>query len=606
MARILLIGRLAARDVRRRPTEAVLLLIALVAATTTLTLGLVLNGATSQPFQHTRVATAGPDVVAIAAPASNGGPHADPATLTALAHASDVTGRSGPYPVIWSALSAHGHTVAVTVEGRDPTPTTVDQPKVTRGTWVSNGGVVVERSFADALGVHTGEPVILGGRSFRITGIAVTAALPPYPNGCFTGCVSLPGHPTLDPTNPGLVWVTQPDARDLPASAQTLGYVVNLKLANPAGAAAFIDAHSSNASDAPVLNSWQDISWVAANLVRNEQPVMLVGSWLLGLLAVASIAVLVGGRMADQIRRVGLLKAVGATPGLVAAVLLAEYLLLALVAAAAGLGIGWLSAPLLAAGGGLLASSRPPRLTLSTVGIVVVVAVGVAVAATLVPAIRAARSSTVRALADAARLPRRYSWLITVSARLPVPLLLGLRLVARRPRRTVLSMISLAITVSGIVAVLVVHTHNSHHGGSSGLNNPRTDAVNEVLAVITVLLATLAAVNTVFTTWAMSADARHACALTRSLGATPAQVTTGLAAAQVLPALVGATIGVPAGIGLVLATSTKHDATVTMPPSWSLIATVVLSTLVVAGLSALPARIAARRPPAEILQAELV
>ncbi len=73
----------------------------------------------------------------------------------------------------------------------------------------------------------------------------------------------------------------------------------------------------------------------------------MTGGWLLGLLAVASVSVLVGGRMADQTRRVGLLKAVGGTPGLVAAVLLAEYVLVALVAAAAGLLAGRLTAPLL-------------------------------------------------------------------------------------------------------------------------------------------------------------------------------------------------------------------------------------------------------------------
>ena len=37
--------------------------------------------------------------------------------------------------------------------------------------------------------------------------------------------------------------------------------------------------------------------------------------------------------MADQSRRVGLLKAIGGTPALVAVVLLAEYMVLALVAA---------------------------------------------------------------------------------------------------------------------------------------------------------------------------------------------------------------------------------------------------------------------------------
>ena len=51
-------------------------------------------------------------------------------------------------------------------------------------------------------------------------------------------------------------------------------------------------------------------------------------------LFVAAKAVLAGGRMAAATRRVGLLKAVGGTPGLVTAVLMAENLALALVAAA--------------------------------------------------------------------------------------------------------------------------------------------------------------------------------------------------------------------------------------------------------------------------------
>src|ERR1700730_1207117 len=66
--------------------------------------------------------------------------------------------------------------------------------------------------------------------------------------------------------------------------------------------------------------------------------------------------------MAEHTRRVGLLKAVGGTPGLVAAVLLAENLLVALVAAAAGLLGGWLGAPLITpprrVGGGV-APRRP-------------------------------------------------------------------------------------------------------------------------------------------------------------------------------------------------------------------------------------------------------
>jgi hypothetical protein len=48
MGPILLVCRLAVRDLRRRPAQAVLLLIAITTATTTLTLGLALRGTASR------------------------------------------------------------------------------------------------------------------------------------------------------------------------------------------------------------------------------------------------------------------------------------------------------------------------------------------------------------------------------------------------------------------------------------------------------------------------------------------------------------------------------------------------------------------------------
>ncbi|HZD02308.1 MAG TPA: FtsX-like permease family protein [Actinomycetes bacterium] len=207
--------------------------------------------------------------------------------------------------------------------------------------------MVVERSFADAFAVRAGDPVTLNGRSFRVVGVAVTAAMAPYPllscvdPACWFGGADhiAPSPPPASRSHPhpGLIWLTQADARRLAPQAGSLAYLLNLQLADPAAAPAFVNQHSSDSPTAPTLESWQDIRQEDGDLVRNEQRALLTGSWLLGLLAVASIAVLVGGRMADQIRRVGLLKAVGATPGLVAAMLLAEYMILALLAAAAGL-----------------------------------------------------------------------------------------------------------------------------------------------------------------------------------------------------------------------------------------------------------------------------
>lgn len=607
MGRVLLVCRLAASDLRRRPGEAVMLLIAILAATTTLTLGLVLHGATNQPYQQTRAATGGPDIAANIIPATQNatGPvtQRQLVALSALDHAPGVVGHSGPYPVTWALLRAQGLTAGAEIEGRDTATVAIDQPKVIEGTWLRDGGVVVEQSFAEALGIKAGDSITLNDHSFRVVGIAITAAFTPYPNICVEGCDLNTAQ--LQNTNPGLIWTSQADARSLSTFEEPLTYYLNLKMSDPTRADALATRYNNDSPSSPSLLPWQQISLGDGILVKHEQLYLTVGSWLLGLLAVASLAVLVGGRMAEQIRRVGLLKAVGGTPGLVAAVLLAEYMLLSLIAAAAGLGVGWLVAPLLTKpSGGLLGTAGAPSLTIANVGVVVALALAVAVVATLVPAIRAASTSTVRALADAARPPRRRPWIIRASAWLPVPLLLGMRTAARRPRRTVLTVLSIAVTVSGIAAVLSAHAHlNAQRlGVTSALSNPTSDREKQVLLVITIMLITLAAVNAIFIARSTVQDSRHNSAVARALGASPQQVSFGLSASQMLPSLMGAILGIPGGLALVGLVSHGEGAT-TPPASW-LFVLVVGTLVVVGGLTAIPSRVAARRPVVEILQAE--
>lgn len=614
MGRILIVCRLAGRDLRRHSAQAGLLLLAITAATATLTLGLALHGVTSRPYQQTRAATNGPDVVAyLPAVHRPGHPPGPPAQTTSLIHGQGVAGHSGPYPVTSAVLRVHGLTAGAEAEGRDQAPAAVDQPKLTAGTWVRPGGVVLERAFADGLGVSTGARITLNGRPFTVAGIAVTAATAPYPNLCYTGgggCYdNFDGR--ISPRDIGLIWTTTPDASKLATAANPLSaYVLNLRLTNPARAQAFADRYSAAVPGihplGPVnMATRQGIAATDGLLVQDEQQVLAPGAWLLGLLAIGSVAVLVGGRMAEHTRRVGLLKAVGGTPGLVAATLLAENLILALIAAAAGLVAGWLAAPLLTSpGAALIGTPGAPSITLPIAAEVVGVALAVALAATLVPAIRAAHTSTIRALADGARSPRRWGVLIRISRRLPVPLLFGLRLAARRPRRALLSAASIAITVTGVVAVLAFHATagEKRFGGTSKLADPIATRDEQMLLVLTVMLLTLAALNAIFTAWATTLDARHASALARALGASPRQVSAGLAAALVLPALPGALLGVPLGIGLFAVAN--RGGVVTVPPVPLLAATVLVSLLVVAGLTTIPASIGARRPPGEILQSE--
>jgi putative ABC transport system permease protein len=602
MGKLLLVWRLTTKDLRHRPAEAVLLLLAIATAATALTLGMALHGATNSPYAATRAATNGPDVVVTEIPGGPGNPGpVNAAALTRLDHAPGVVAHSGPYPVTWALLRARGLTAGAEIDGRSSAPSSVDQPKLTSGSWVRPGGVVVEGGFARALGLAIGDRITLGRVPFRVVGIAVTAAIPNYPGVCFLGC-DMPGN--LGNYNPGLMWLTQADAERLAAlSAEPVAYFADLKLSDPAQANNFANAYDANTSPrAPFLLSWQSIRNEDATTISTDQLVLLTGSWLLGLLALASVAVLVGGRMAGQTRRVGLVKAVGGTPGLVATVFLFEHVLLALCAAGVGLLAGRLTAPLLTGpGAGLVGAPGPPPLGTSAIGLVVAMALGVAVIATFVPAIRAARISTVSALGDAVRTPRRRAWVVAFSARLPVPLLLGARLAARRPRRLVLSALSVAITASGIVAVLAVHATDASPGFLAP-NNPQNLQLNQVTSVISAMLIILAVVNAILIAWAMALDARHSSALARALGATPRQVGTALSVAQIFPALAGALLGIPGGIGLYDAAS--HGGSTAVPPISWLVAMVLGTVLVVAVLTVIPARIGARRPVADILQAE--
>jgi putative ABC transport system permease protein len=619
MSKIRLIGRLVARDLRRRPGPAVLLVLAITAATATLALGLVLHGVASQPYQQTKAATNGPDVVAEVGGRAFGpqgpglaGKSQVAAQVKRLTRAPGVTGYSGPYPVASAVLRVRGLLAAVEAEGRAQAPAAVDQPKVTAGTWVHGGGIVLERTFAEALGVSVGGTVTLDGRPYRVVGTAVTAASPPYPNMCYPpgGDCAFDYLGNLPLPSPGLAWVTEPDARSLASSAAPLSYMLNLKLRDAAAAPAFASREDCSTCrtmppGAPALTPWQAIKVTDGQLVLDEQQVLSPGALLAGLLAVASVAVLAGGRMAEHTRRIGLLKAVGGTPWLITIVLLAENLVLAVAAAMAGLAVGWLAAPVITSpGAGLVGTPGAPSLTLPIAGQVLAVALAVALAATLVPAIRAARTSTVSALANAARRPRRRGTLIRISRRMPVPLLLGLRLVARRPRRAVLSTASVAVTATGIVATVAFHTtvHAKIARVSGHLGNPVVQRDEQMLLVLTVMLVALTVLNAICAGWATVLDARHASALARALGATPRQVSAGIATAQTLPAVPGALLGVPLGIGLL--TVAVRGGGVTIPSAGLLAAAVVGTVAAVGVLSAIPARIGARRPVAGVLAAE--
>lgn len=595
MGRLLLINRLIIGDIKRHRAQSALLLVVILATTTALSLALALRHVSENPFAHTRAATKGADVVAQLG-YTPGSTRPSPSQFAPLLHAKGVAATAGPFPVASAALSTNGTSVPVQAEGRDTDASTVDQPFLTAGQWASSGGVVLERGLADALGLHVGDTVHLGKLSFKVAGIAVSTEQPFYPA-----------------STPGLAWVTRADAQRLAsAAAEPLGYVLAFKLAAGAGSQkafyAAADSVGATIGEPTSVQPWQQIRTNDYRIISLDRKVLLFGSTLLSLLAIASIAVLVSGRMAEQTRRVGLLKAVGATPALVALVLLAENLMLALIAAVLGVLSGDLLTPVLASPGqGLLGNPNAPTLTAPAIAIVIGVAAAVAAAATLSPAIRGARTSTVRALQDPATPPRRRARLIAISTTLPVPLLLGLRLIARRTRRTVLTAVSLMIAVAMIVAALTVQ-HDLHLVGqrrtptSFFLSTAGTATANHVLVVLSVMMVILAAGSATFTAWATVIDSQRSTAFARALGATPRQITAGLTTAQMLPGLAAALLGIPTGLLIYqLAGGNLSEAN---PPLLWLVAVVPGTLIAVAGLTLIPARVGAHRPIATVLRAQ--
>ncbi len=595
MGRLLLVSRLVIGDIKRRRVQSALLLLMILTTTTTLTIGLALHKVTDSPFARTRAATRGPDIIAEINPPSDTR-SAVTQGFASLVRAGGVAGTSGPYPIAFARLSSRRVDVQAEVEGRDVAAAAIDQPALTAGRWVAPGQAVIERGFADALGLGVGDTIRLGGRPFRVAGIAVSTAQCFYPI-----------------TAPGLIWLTRSDADSLAPGQQPVGYILNLRLTDPASAAAFENGNAASAfynitSNQPksFLSSWEDIQRQDFKVVSVDQKVLVIVSTLLALLAIASIAVAVGSRMAEQTRRVGLLKAVGATPKMVAVVLLAENLLLALTAAAVGVIVGQLIAPVLTdLGNGLLGSPPTPPLTLTSAAEVLIVAIVVAACATIVPAIRGARTSTIRALNDPAHPPRRRPWLIALSARLPVPLLLGVRLVARRIRRSLLTAASMTIAVAMVVAALTLEhkvqlTNQQRVAALGGASV--ADRVTHLVFLLSAILVVLAAINAVFTTWATVIDAQRPTALAKALGATPRQITAGLASAQLGPALLAAVLGIPIGLALYKFAGGNLDQA--SPPALWLGAVIPGTLIAVAVLTAIPARIGANRSVADVLRSE--
>ncbi|MEU5103505.1 FtsX-like permease family protein [Streptomyces sp. NPDC021354] len=589
MGHLLLIWRLVLRDMRRRPGEAVMFLLAVTVAGASLTLGLATNDAVVSGYAKTRAATAGPDIIATTTATDPSG------VAERLADAPGVAAHADPVFAFDTYIKAHGKTAHSSVEGRETSPSAVDRPLVTSGTWVRPGGAVLERGFAQALGVRVGDRVTISKRDYPVVGTAISAATAVYP----WSDTAQGGGPS---DFGGRIWLTSADTRAA-AGDELSVHLIHLKLTDPTATKRWQDTvfgRDREVDSTVSVHYWQNVLQTDLAMIKDTQPALVVGGWLLAIAAIVTLAALATTRAARDNRRAALLKAVGAGPATVTAALLAQYLLLTLLASALGLTAGTLAAPhLVDPSAGLLNTVSPPDS--DTVTAAIFLAVLVALTGALGPALRAARTSTVHALADPAHLLTRHPRLNAATAHLPTSLLLGIRLLARRPGRAVLASAGTAVTTLMVTALLSWHTELDGRPDFKrfGPIEVRVDLTGQVLLAVTLTLVALSTLNTVLLGWSTAVQARRALSIARTLGATPGQVVTALCVAQLLPAVPGVAVGIPTGLGLYWLFGTQ----VTPPGSWLLTAALAV-LLAIAALTALPAWVHTRSPAGRVLNTE--
>jgi putative ABC transport system permease protein len=603
--------RLAARNLRRRPGQALLLLLTLTIATGVLGVAMSLYGSADEAWNRVWGATRGFHVsYTVYHPPDEPGDRRLVAGLRQragqLTGAPGVVAAGGPWSHLYGSVRVAGGTEDLTAEVRQPGPYQVDQPLVTSGRWLGEGGgVVLEGGLAATLRAGPGDTVTIQGREVPVRGVAQTVSRGRFPL-----------------SRPAQVWVTPETARQLRDLGMTEeGFELQLRLADPAGAADFVAAHQAlqavppSSSVVAYLETWRQRRAESHADIDILAGTLFAAGTLIAILTVATASVLIAGRMAAQVRQVGTLKAVGVTPRQVMAVLLAEHLTIAAAATAVGLGVGRLLAPSVAATSvTLLGRPQPPPLTAARVAVVAAVAFTVVLLGTVRPALRGIRQSTLRSLAAGPRPPRRPGRLAGLAARagIPLPGVLGLRSAWRRPGRLLTNATGLALGVAMIVVALALRDSldllglrppEPGHAASDAAVAVLYDQVRAVIFATAGLLLALATLNAWIVAAFAARDAARNQAILRAVGATPRQTVTALIVAQLVACAIAVAAGIPLGLGLwrLMEGGDLPEASV---PATSLVLLAAAVPVAFAAIVSVPARLLARRPVAPLLAYE--
>ena len=432
------LGRVVRSGVGRRRVQTVVMALAVLMAVTSAIVAGSLMLVSSGPFDRAFAAQHGAQLSVQIDPAA-----ASAEQIAATAHLPGVVASAGPYQealIDPPGPAGEGIGQTVTVVGRADAGGAVDDVSLTSGRWATAPGEIV--LSADSLG----EPYPVGS-TLKASSAADSPELK------VVGTARSVSRTADGWVVPGQIGALRAAKGSAPAATQMLyrfasaGTTAQVA-ADRAGLAAALPSGALLG-----VQSYLDIKLAADQNTKLIVPIM-TSFGVLGLfMSLIIVASVVSGAVGAGVRRIGILKAVGFTPGQVVRAYVAQALVPAAVGTAVGVVLGNLfAAPLLgdaqqAYGTGALSVTWWLDLAVPAA------ALGTVALAALVPALRAGRMRTVEAIA-VGRAPRsgRGQWAHRAAGRLrlPRPVTLGLASPFAHPVRTAAM---LAAVLFGTVAV---------------------------------------------------------------------------------------------------------------------------------------------------------
>jgi len=446
-----------------RPLQAIIIGLVALASTAASALALGMAVEASAPFDHAFARDHGAQVAITVDTA-----RATPARLAATTGLHGVTAAAGPFPLtqVSAAITIAGAAGAlqqqVVLTGRAAPGGPVDDLALDAGRWATATGQVVWARSRTSLPVTLGQTITVtsvpGSPRLTVVGIATSV------------------------TGTAQAWVVPAEITALrgPGVAQMLYRFASA--ATTTAIAADISAIRAALPPGALVGTPQSYLTArqqAAAQIAPFTPFIVAFGVIALVMSVMIVVNVVSGAVVAGTRRIGVLKSIGFTPAAVVDAYVLQVALPAAAGCAAGAVLGdVLSVPLLS----LNASVYGVGVLLMPLWVVIAVPLAMLAltcAAALVPALRAGRMSTVRAIA-AGRAPRAahgyaaYRLLGRLRAA-PRPLTIGLAAPFARPARTFLT---LAAILFGAVAVTFgVGLGTSVSRAAAELSGSRTEPV---------------------------------------------------------------------------------------------------------------------------------